>query len=172
MSKLIKQPQLKTHKAFSILETLVSISIVAIIMIMLNGVVLNLTMISQRSLARSTVREELASMGALLVNDIRNADSIGTCIGSSCTIYGKQSGTWQLCSTSICKRDTNGQVITISIPDVRITGFTIQQGFSSNNNLTQSNFLITIVGSHANSNYNINNMLRQISASTRNYGVQ
>lgn len=169
-----KHQNSKTHKlaAFSILETLVSITIIAVTMILLNNVVLNLTMISQKSLARSTVREEVAGIAALIVNDIRNADSIGNCTGSSCTVYGKQSGVWQLCSGSLCKRDLSGNVVTITIPNVVINSFTIEQGFSTNNNVTQSNFLITVVGSHANSNYNVNNVLRQVSASTRNYGVQ
>lgn len=167
--KTKKPDNLKSFKAFSLLETLISITIIAVVMIMLNSVVLNLTMVSQKSLARSTVRDEITSVANQITNDIRNADSVANCAEDSCTVYGRQSGTWELCGSSICKRDLNGAEIYSTIANVQIDAFNIDQGFAQVNNSIQSNFLITVVGSHVNSNYNINNVIRQVAAATRNY---
>lgn len=165
----LKRNTKNTLKAFSLLETIISITIIAVVMIMLNTVVLNLTIVSQKSLARSTVRDEVTAVATRIVNDIRNADSVINCAGSSCTVYGEQSGTWQLCGSAICKRDLNGNETYSTISNVQINAFNIDRGFAQTNNSIQSNFLITVVGSHTNSNYNVTNVIRQVAAATRNY---
>lgn len=162
-----------THlKAFSILETLVSITIIGVILLMLNNVVLDFVIISQKSLARSNVREEIATATTRMVTDIRNADSLGTCSGASCQVFSATgSTTWQLCGSSICKLNNVGAVVYTTSPILEVTSFNIAQGPVVNNNVSQNNVLITVVGKHQNDNLNINNILRQVSVSTRNYSL-
>lgn len=159
-------------KAFSILETLVSITTIGVILLMLNNVILDFVIISQKSLARSTVREEIATATTRMVTDIRNADTLGACSGASCQVFSATgSTTWQLCGTSICKLNNVGAVVYTTSPILQVTSFNIAQGPVTNNNISQNNVLITIVGKHQNDNLNINNILRQVSVSTRNYSL-
>jgi hypothetical protein len=49
---------------------------------MLSNVLINSIIISQKSLARSFVREEMAEVSNQMVSDIRNASKVLSCTGS------------------------------------------------------------------------------------------
>lgn len=174
-----RRPTTRHAEAFSLLEMVVSIGIMGIVMVMLNSVIINMAMVANKSLARSFIREEVTDIAERISRDIRDADRIIACEGSfegqdaKCEIQKTDTLSWELCgnvgSQTICQKDAGGQIVYQTSPAMKIEDFSFEQGFAGQNNFTQRNILITIVGSHRNPNLEVTNILRQTSVSTRNY---
>ncbi len=181
VTRLLK-PQPKRLAAFSLLELIVSMGIVGIVMVMLSNVLINSILVSQKSIARSFIREEITNISDLITNDIRGAVTVGECDGAmdlaKCDIE-TDSGviTWKLCTSDtgpaqICKVDANGDVQFASSPNLKVIGYSFEPGFDTGGNAVEKNIILTIVGDHANDAFNVHNVLRQVSISTRNYLLQ
>lgn len=183
--KALNKKRLK--KGYSLLEVIISLSIMGFaITVMFSFLILSLR-VSILSLGRSFVREELSSITGLIARDIRNTDYIVNCgsrtVSNSCElIQNGISYLWTKCDptgavnaagTRICKLrlDPNNQktVFFISSATINVKNFDFQLGYSTGTSGAQTNILILINASHTNSAYNINNVVRQISVSTRNF---
>jgi len=169
----------KQVKAYSLLEVIISLSIIGVCTI----VMLNFTILSFRitsiGLARSLVREELANVMNLIGKDFRRVDLAPTCNseGTSCDFYvDGLLYRWYLCSNNekICKDEfikaANAFTNVYSLSEnVKVNYFKFQPGFSSDGSTTNSNVLLTISASHANQSLGVNNVIKQASFSIRNY---
>jgi hypothetical protein len=167
-------------KAVSLLELIVSMAIVALLIIMINGVILNLASASRKALARSFIREEIAGVMDRIVSDIRNADRVNTCSGdlssgnTLCEVHLSEAKIWEICDNDagrevICQKNASGEVIFESSPSMTIEQFSFEEGLSAELNFTRRNILITIVGSHRNPDVEVSNLVTQTIVSTRNY---
>ncbi len=176
----------KTKKAYSLLELVISLAIIAIASIVMINFLITSVKVSISSLARSTVREEVSNDVTLMSRDIRNADKI---VSLSCPQDGSNvceielvvSGNqykWSLCQDGsvfrVCKDlwdQTTSTYINqyTSTKNVNIDFMDISYGYSSSTNSSELNIVLTISASHAITGLDINNVIRQASASTRNY---
>jgi len=145
---------------------------------MLFSVLILSLQITFKILARSVVREEIANVSSLISRDIRNADNLTNCgIGSTSSttceiVLNGDKFQWSLCGDRICKDQVlaSGNInVFTSSPTVKFSTVGFDIGFSDSTNTARQNILITLVGSHTNTNFNVNNVLRQTSVSTRNY---
>lgn len=187
--KASKKYKQKLKKGYSLIEIIISLSIMGFaITVMFSFLILSLQ-VSILSLSRSFVREELSNVSGLIARDIRNADYIINCGDSdspqSCELV--QNGTnymWQKCDANgatnsneelnsrICKLrvDSSGKVVMfISSQVIKIENFDFALGYTDSTSEAKTNIIVLINASHTNSNYNINNVIRQISVSTRNF---
>ncbi|MCA9386654.1 hypothetical protein KC669_01325 [Candidatus Dojkabacteria bacterium] len=167
MSKYINKKE-----AFSLVEMVISIGIVSIIIVIFfNSLLISLS-VTVKNTARSNMREEITSIASLIQRDVRQADlvDISNCSGDSCEIIVDQERvTWYLCGTSICKEDGSSTIIFQSESDIEFTTFTFEPGFVQDPTQAKNNILITLVADHTNNALEINNIIRQVSVSTRNY---
>jgi hypothetical protein len=169
----------KLKKAYSLLEVVVSLGVIGVIMTMLFSILILSLQITFRILARSSVREEIANVSGLLARDIRNADFLNECGGpsfqNSCElIVNGVKYKWSLCGERICKdeiSDSGSTNVFTSSENIGFNEFILDIGFSDPGNKAKQNILITISASHKNENFNVKNVLRQTSVSTRNYGL-
>lgn len=169
----------KKLRAFSLVELIVSIGIIGIILLMLNTVIINTAIVAQKSLARSYVREEIATIADLIATDIRAADRVGVCEGEfeddslRCEIFGRTNVVWQTCTIDnikrICKLSEMGENIFSSSPNLTITAAEFEIGFGTGAISTRRNIIVTLVADHANPSFNVTNVVRQTVISTRNY---
>lgn len=165
----------KQKKAYSLVEVVVSLGIIGIIMTMLFSVLILSLQITFKILARSVVREEVANITGLISRDVRNADHLGACGGGtdSCeVIQGGNRYFWYKCGERICKDKVDSGVTTnvfTSTENLRFSHFIFDSGFSDPNNKSRQNIIITIVGEHTNPSFNVKNVIKQTSVSTRNY---
>lgn len=180
----------KLKKGYSLIEIIISLAIMGFATtVMFSFLILSLQ-VSILSLSRSFVREELSNISGLLSRDIRNADYIINC-GSvsgpeSCELI--QNGVtfiWEKCDDTgsvnsnkeankrICKYqvDNVGKkiVLFLSSQTLIIENFEFSLGYTDSTSEAKTNIIVLINASHSNSNYNIKNVLRQISVSTRNF---
>lgn len=171
----------KRKKGYSMLEILISLAIMAFSMtVMFNFIILSLQ-ISIFSLGRSFVREEMSNVLTLVARDIRNSDIILRCDdteqqGTCEFVFSGNHLKWQPCSddlTRVCKMNLNDPANPVeefrSSKNVKIEGMSFVKGPVESLALSKVNVIFTLVGSHSNTNYNIKNVVRQISISTRNY---
>jgi hypothetical protein len=166
-------------KAFSLLETVISIAILGVILFMVHTTTIRFAELTQKAIARSTVREEVTNISDQIVTDVRSALQLGECNSvqagaATCTIINpNQLIRWSLCNQAICRTDINAnQVLFQSSSDILINRFDIEAGVTSGNDPARSNILVTIVASHRNPKYQVTNIVRQISISTRNYVIR
>jgi len=174
--------EVRKLKAFSLIELTVSMAIVGVIMAMLSNVLVNSIVVSQKSIGRSFVREEITDISDRISNDLREAARILECEGelvnALCRVESTEGTiTWEMCPATtgelqICKKDVDGNILFLSSPNLKVTGFTFEQGFDIGGNAVKKNIVLTIVGDHANAAFNVKNILRQVSISTRNYFLQ
>lgn len=181
-------------KAFSLLEMIVSMGIIGIVMAMLSNILVLSIQISQESLARSFVREEVTNITNQITNDIREAEAIIQCDGEAqnafCQIGIGDIFTWEVCtnpdtvfqrceknataaqqgSMVLIKRNGANEIVFVSSPNLAINAIRFEPGFDSGTGgVIRRNVLFTIVGSHKNPRLNVKNVLRQSAISTRNY---
>ncbi|MBL8014841.1 MAG: prepilin-type N-terminal cleavage/methylation domain-containing protein [Candidatus Doudnabacteria bacterium] len=167
-------------EAFSLMEMVVTMAIIAIIMVMLSNVLINSIVISQRSIARSFIREEVATVLDLIAIDIRKATTIGACDGSllaaNCDFVIGTAYSWEMCDDPggstvkvICKRDAQGNILYSTSPSLQIDTFRFEQGYGLVGSARERNVLVTIVGSHVNTKLSIRNVVSQVAISSRNY---
>jgi prepilin-type N-terminal cleavage/methylation domain-containing protein len=179
--KTEKNPKQKL-KAFSLIELTVSMAIVGVIMAMLSNVLVNSIVVSQKSIGRSFVREEITDISDRISNDLREAARILECEGeltdARCRVESTEGTvTWEICPATtgelqVCKKDNTGNILFLSSPNLKVTGFTFEQGFDIGGNAVKKNIVLTIIGDHMNEAFNVKNILRQVSISTRNYFLQ
>jgi prepilin-type N-terminal cleavage/methylation domain-containing protein len=178
-------------KGYSLIEVIISLAIMGFaITVMFSFLILSLQ-ISTLSLARSFVREELSNVSGLIARDIRNADYIIGCGDSAenqqrCQVI--QNGVtyvWEKCDsngsaegneeekTRICKLrlgvDGENSIMFISSQTLIIKLFEFNLGYTDGSSEAKTNIIFLINASHVKSNYNINNVVRQTSISTRNF---
>lgn len=166
-------------RGFSLVELIVSIGIIGIILLMLNTVIINTAIVAQKSLARSYVREEIATIADLIATDIRSADRVGLCQGQfeddslRCEIFGRLNVVWQTCTVNnqkrICKINQAGEPVFSSSPGLTIRAAEFEIGFGTGSINTRRNVVVTIVADHTNPSFNVTNVVRQTVISTRNY---
>ncbi len=179
MIKAIASVTKNKLKGYSLVELIVSMAIIAIILLMLNTVIINTAIIAQKSLARSFVREELATVADLVSSDIRRADRIGTCTGKlstadlRCEIFGLETVVWQVCDINsrphLCRTDPSGNPLFTSSTTLNLQEVTFEVGFSTGITDTRRNVIFTVIGGHENENFDVANVIRQSVVSTRNY---
>jgi hypothetical protein len=167
----------KKLAAYSLMEVVVSLAIIGIVISMLTNVLVTSLIVSQKSLARSFVREEVANIAGSIVSDIRNASQVVSCSGSltsaRCELVLDQTYTWELCTTGetsqVCKRNSAGEIIFASSGSVHIDQFSFENGFDVESNTVRKNVLVTVIASHDREFFNVHNIVQQFSVSTRNY---
>ncbi len=168
----------KKIKAYSLLEILITLAIVTIIMVMLTNVLFLTLDIARKSFARSFVREEQNNLVTKIEKDIRNARFVESCEGEGetamCEVYLHDMFIWTTCQREgkdpyVCKKDKNGNIIEGMSEAIRLDQFSFEEGLSDSP--AKKSILLTLVVSHKDSKYEINNQVRQIAISTRNYGI-
>ncbi|MCA9379035.1 type II secretion system protein [Candidatus Dojkabacteria bacterium] len=165
--------------AFSLVEMVVTMAIVAIVMVMLSNVLITSINISHRSIARSFVREEIADIIEKISDDVRSATEVINCQGemlaANCQLLiAGEVVRWSGCTgeggdPAICKYDSGGQPVYLSPGPLQIDTFSFDQGFDAGTSTVRRNVLITLVASHTNPSFNVTNLVGQTSVSTRNY---
>ncbi|MEP7103471.1 MAG: prepilin-type N-terminal cleavage/methylation domain-containing protein [Candidatus Dojkabacteria bacterium] len=167
----------KKLKAYSLVEIVVSLGIMGVVMTMLFSVLILSLQITFKILARSVVREEVSNVSSLISRDIRNSDTITNCGGPSSTVVCElildgEKYQWTKCGDRMCKDhvlSTGNVNVYMSSASIKFTTVSFDMGFSDPTNKSRQNILITLVGAHTNLNFNVNNVLKQTSVSTRNY---
>lgn len=167
----MNQNKRKYKSGFSLIEMLVSLAVISIIiLIFFNTLLISLT-VTIRNNIRSNTREELASILSLISKDIKASTRIldESCIDNSCTVVvDGEVLRWYSCESQICK-DDGTDIIYKSDSEIIINKLDFQTGFVDESSPLKNNIIVTIVGDHANESLDINNLVRQVSISTRNY---
>lgn len=183
--------KLKTRmKALSLVETVFTLAIFAILLVMLSEVLVLNIRASNMIKFRSSIRDELSELTSLIQRDIRNAGfiDIANCDDdididsdinneSACRISHRQNFYWvfdqggELCpENKLCKinTDLSGEVYfqTAEILSIDSINFEVSNSNIAGDEVT---VLITIVASATNENWDIDNQIRQISVATRNF---
>lgn len=168
----------KKLRAYSLVEIIVSLGIMGVVMTMLFSVLILSLQITFKILARSVVREEIANVSSQIARDIRNADNLTNCGagGTSSTtcefVLNGDTFQWTKCGDRMCKDQilSSGNVnVYTSTSNIKFTTVSFDVGFADATNKARQNILITLVGSHTNPTFNVNNVIKQTSVSTRNY---
>jgi prepilin-type N-terminal cleavage/methylation domain-containing protein len=158
---------MKKYKAYSLIEVLVTLGVIAILMVMLFNVILIALRSNTKIAARSFVREQVTTLLSQMSREIRNAEVIVECAGIGCdyTLNGKDI-IWQRCNTISMCRYENGQLSyqTSDTINVSTIAFDSYPGTSGNQVI-----LITVTAAHTNTSLGISNVINQISTTTRNY---
>lgn len=168
----------KKLKAYSLFEILITLAIVTIIMVMLTNVLFLTLDIARKSFARSFVREEQNNVLTKIEKDIRNARFVTNCSGddalAQCEVYINDVYTWGTCTRNgselyVCKKDKDGNIIEGMSEDIKLDKFSFVEGISQSPG--KKSILVTLIVSHKDTKFEINNQVRQIAISTRNYGI-
>lgn len=174
MKKTLK----KKLSAYSLLEMIASLAIVAVIMIMLSNILIVTVEISRKSYARSSVREEQNSILSKIEKDIRNSRYISSCEGENesayCEVALDKTYIWTTCQREegdgiyICKKNAaQDQILEGMSEDIIVNNFSIEEGLSDSDG--KKTILITLVVSHKDPDVEVENQVRQILVSMRNY---
>jgi len=169
----------KNLKAYSLLEVMVSLSIITVCtIVMMNFMILSFRLTAV-GLGRSLVREELSNVINLIGRDFKNSDLPPVCnfTGTSCDFYVEGLlYRWYLCSnnTKICKdkfdKATGTYVNIYTVASyVLINYFKFEPGFAQLSQTGNTNLILTISAAHSNQTLGINNIVKQASFSVRNY---
>ncbi|MFQ5492622.1 MAG: PilW family protein [Candidatus Dojkabacteria bacterium] len=183
--------QSKLMKGFSLVETLITLAIFGILMAMLSQILIINISISRKTFARSRIRDEMSELVTLIQRDIRNAKIIGECgektegseTFTECQIYHAEEFVWtDNCPDEgevqrLCKLTVVDPAIPGDVPDVlfqtsdliNVDDFGLEVGLSQGDDGTKSTILVTVLASSANENFEVNNQVRQIAVSTRNF---
>lgn len=180
-------------KAYSIIELIISMAIIAIATGVLLSSLIYGFRLNVNAIARTFVREEISNVVSLIGRELRNADRIILCAGdyrkeanqdisnAGLCMYAKEGiiYQWSICEIepgiiSICQYRVDATLATLSLAyqissNVNIDRLIFESDV--NNNSKDGNILITIIGSHSNSNLSITNVFSQISATTRNFEI-
>lgn len=161
-------------KAYSLLEVVVSLGIIAIIIVIFFNALFLSLQITFKNLGRSLIREEISTISSFILQDLRNADVVSVCEGNSCNL--SRNGEiieWSVCEENkICRNIIIGEDQGVSYKTSNIfslNSIQFEPGFVANSSDLRNNILLTISAAHTNPNLNINNVVRQLSISTRNY---
>lgn len=163
-------------KGYSLVELLVSLGIISIIItIFFNSLIISLEA-SVQTVARSNLREEIANLTNIIIRDIRNSDVLISCENSNECRYINDGDfySWSFCvdnPTQICKiNEASGDILFRTSDDLAVSNFNFETGFGDLSlDRTRNNIVLTIFAAHSNENLEINNLVRQVTISTRNY---
>lgn len=190
---MVKRLQSTTRlKAYSILEVLITLALFGVLIAMLSNILLLNFKTSRQVAYRSKIREELSELVSLIQRDMRNADYVvlaecgnGQLINNQATVDGCKMShveefvwvnqTYQACRDSsivdinrICKIDSSGNVIYKTSDEIQIDQINfdiLTEGLDGK----QATIIITLIASAANPNWEVDNQVRQITVSTRNF---
>ncbi len=157
---------MKKLKAYSLVEVVVTLGIIGILIVMLFNVILLALRSNTKIAGRSFVREQMSSVLSQISREVRNANNVSDCGDSSCEmIVAGKTIKWESCNTSICRYE-NGVLALQTSDTIKVEDFTFDSYPGTNNNQI---VVVTIIAGHANEVLEIDNLVNQISASTRNY---
>ena len=147
---------------------------------MLSNILVVTVEISRKSFARSVVREEQNNILSKMEKDIRNARFIGTCQGSDeraeCQVSLDKTYYWTACqredsSLYICKKNAaKDEILEGMSENIIVNTFSFQEGLSDSDG--RKSILVTLIVSHKDPDVEVENQVRQILISTRNYAVE
>jgi len=156
--------QNRKKKAYSLIEIVFSLAIMAFATtVMFNFIIVGLK-VNLASLGRSFVREELSNIGQFMARDLRSADYINSCTGTTCSyiIDGLQIN-WYI-NNNVLVKERDGSTEYKSSPSIKVDYLDFSSGYTNGNGNSNSlNVVITISASHN------QNLVRQTSVSLRNY---
>lgn len=168
-------------KGFSLVEVIISLGITGIILVIFFNIIVIGFGVGFKAVGRSLVREEIASVENLILRDFRNADEILRCDDTvpggltfaTCELRdGADIVVWSICQNEpgrVCRLENN-QLSYKSSPDVEFSQFDFEPTRSGASlNVSRISVLLTMVGGHTNTNLDVNNIVSQITVSTRNY---
>ena len=180
--KLNNKIKLKEKKGYSLFEVVVTLTIVTILMVMLTNTLLLSLEISRKSLARSNLREEQNDILNRISKDIRNAHLIRFCgedalaAAPKCEVLLDKKYTWTTCSgdrsISICKKvgeGTEEEILESTSENLVVKQFTIEEGIVEA--YGKKSIVITLIVNHKLDTIDIEDQVRQVVISTRNYSV-
>jgi hypothetical protein len=155
--------------------------IIAIVITMFSNVLVSSLRTSIKIAARSSIREELSSIGSLIRKDIRTAEEFVNCGETSaaadltqCTLQvNNLQVQWRRCvsdATKVCKLE-NGIVVYESARIMNLTLLEFAPGIESDPNSKQRNVLLTIAADYRNTAMGIRNLIYQTNLSSRNYTI-
>ncbi len=164
------------------LEVLVTLVIVSVVLVMLTNVLFLALTIARKSFARSHIREEQNNIISKIEKDIRNAHFVESCMGedlsASCSVALDTKYLWTTCTREdntwyVCKKENPGtpneKILAGMADDIVLKKFTFEEGYSDSEG--RKTILVTMVVAHKDESLKLNNQVRQISISTRNFGV-
>jgi type II secretory pathway pseudopilin PulG len=165
-------------KGFSLVETVVTIMIYAVMLFMITNVVLLNSRLSMQLQMRSRIRAELEQIATQIKRDIRNADLMGECNANKCrfSIAGNEYS-WNYVSSSgrINKTKnvgTSGSIEFESSPILKVNAINFTQIVDPTDSLRQrATIIITLDVEGANPIWKINNQIVQEIVSTRNFQI-
>ncbi len=172
--------RLKNKKAYSLLEVIVTLAITSIIIVMLTNILLLSLDISKKSFIRASIREEQSKILLKIEKDIKNSILIDSCSGENetalCEVTLDKKYYWALCDDgnlrSICKKinlNTPNEQIVEKLPDyINVNYISFEQAPSED--LSKKTIVVTLSFSYKDETYGINDLVRQVIVSTRNYG--
>lgn len=172
--------KLKVYRGFSLIETIVSLGIIGIIMVLFFNVITRVIYISMQINARSRAREEISSIVNLIKLDIRNADEIRECSNQKCTIFVEgKTIEWNRCTdddTRLCRYEVLANQeykLTYRLPlNYYINYLSFEDGFAESSNSAKRNINFDVSISHQNPNVRVTNVVSSLNISTRNYAIQ
>lgn len=170
----------KFKKGFSLLELLISISIMAVIMILFLNILTLTAEVTFKAIARSNLREEMSNIANLVTRDIRNSNIILECgqesPSDSCTMsIGDEVIRWSICEVDrYCREVYNSSTSDFELDfrsqeNLLLNEIAFERGFIDTNSSSENNVLFTMTASHRNEDTGVENLLLQKTISTRNY---
>lgn len=177
MKKLRQKKQ--NFRAYSLLEVLATLAIVSILIVMLSNILFVSLDISRKAFARSQVREEQNNILTKIEKDFRNASYVGTCEGTgqgaSCEIGLDKVYFWTTCDRGegtlyVCKKDaTKTAILDGMSTNVKLNFLSFEKGIEDAQG--RKTVVITMSVGSVDSNVGVDNQVRQIVVSTRNYSI-
>lgn len=174
---------MKKRKAFTLMETIVTMVIYAVILFMITNIILLNARLSLQLKMRSRIRNELSQITFLIKRDIRNASFISSeepssnCNGSSCSIsYSDTSLNWSYDSNDkqiIKTKIESGNPTTeyISGEYLSIDSVTFSMISDPDSQSGRATLILTIKAQGKNPEWKITNQVVQEIISTRNYNL-
>lgn len=169
----------KKKRAYSLAEVIISLAIIGVILTILFNALIIAIQVTNKTLSRSIVREEIGEVTTLISRDVRNADIILNCGDSGSTqscdlVVNGERISWTQCGNAVCRNvidsvsGSSAQSFQTS-PVLSVTTFSFERGVATLTDPRKGNILFTVVGNHSNERLNITNVVRQVTISTRNY---
>lgn len=182
-------------KAFSLVETVVTLAVFGILLAMLSQVLLLNIRVSRKISERSRIREELAEFVGLLQRDLRNAsfvevdvnpddskcgenvdlDGFGGENDNGCqmshvqTFYWVDGSSTHCDSGRVCKVDANTGDLLFQTSDVlNIEEIDFDYAIFEGDD-AKATIIVTLIANASNPTWDITDQVRQISVSTRNF---
>lgn len=182
----------KKIKAFSLVETMVTLAIFGILMAMLSQVLLLNLEVSRKISARTRIREELSALVGLLQRDMRNAGhivleecgdnlKIDNWSGvNGCKMSHVESFVWVNNEHDLCKkantavqslcRIVDGEITFRTSDVLNIDSISFQSSqIEDEKGTKKATIIVTIIASAANPSWDVTDQVRQIVVTTRNF---